>query len=216
MVKNITGGSKHKSQARKNVVVRGRTTLRVVEEEGECFAQVEKLLGGSNCHVMCMDQEMRLCHIRGKFRGKGKRDNRLEIGTWVMVGVRDYETVKEGKAGAARFQNCDLLEVYKDVDKDKLRNTVKGEWSAFVSRDNERANLADQDEHAQFDFITEEDQEMDKFILQSTHLLDAKAKTSAEGSEKASSGIVSNSSNSSNIVMGAIGDDESDVSVDDI
>ena len=51
MVRNTTGGSKHKSQARKNVAPRGGASnaLRLAQEEGECYAQVEKMLGGSNC-----------------------------------------------------------------------------------------------------------------------------------------------------------------------
>ena len=88
MVRNLTGGSGHKSQARKNVVSRGGASgsLRIVQEEGECFAQVERLLGGTNCHVKCSDGVVRLCVIRGKFRGKGKRDNVLSSGSIVLVG----------------------------------------------------------------------------------------------------------------------------------
>ena len=111
MVRNTTGGSGHKSQARKNVAPRGGASsdLRVAKEEGECFAQVERMLGGSNCHVKCIDGVTRLCVIRGKFRGKGKSDNVLSLGSIVLVGMRDYESCKSKD----KLQTCDLLEVYR-------------------------------------------------------------------------------------------------------
>lgn len=127
MVRNTTGGSGHKSQARKHVAPRGGTSnsLRVVKEEGECFAQVERMLGGSNCHVKCTDGTVRLCVIRGKFRGKGKRDNVLMMGSIVLVGIRDYESRK----GSDKLETCDLLEVYRESDKQRLFSTVKVDWS---------------------------------------------------------------------------------------
>ena len=66
--------------------------LRVVEEE-ECYAQVEKLLGGSNCHVVEWTAERYSVAFAASF-AVAVADNRLEIGTWVMVGVRDYESAR--------------------------------------------------------------------------------------------------------------------------
>tara|TARA_B100001989_G_scaffold155278_1_gene110906 strand:+ start:8846 stop:9448 length:603 start_codon:yes stop_codon:yes gene_type:complete len=200
MVKNTGGGSKTKSQARKNIVSRGRTVLRVVEEEGECYAQVEKLLGGSNCHVVGMDGRTLLCHIRGKFRGRGKRDNRLEIGTWVMVGVRDYESTRED---SGKLPNCDLLEVYKETDKDRLRSTVRADWDKFIARDNERSHLSTTAHH-DFDFTTEEDEEMENMIIQSSMT----AATIEEGEEEGETVGAEK--------VSALGDDDSDVDIDDI
>ena len=130
MVRNLTGGSGHKSQARKNVAPRGggSGSIRVAKEEGECFAQVERLLGGSNCHVKCLDGVVRLCVIRGKFRGKGKRDNVLAMGSIVLVGIRDYESRK----GEGKLETCDLLEVYRESDKTTLFSTVKVDWSSIL------------------------------------------------------------------------------------
>ena len=170
MVKNTTGGSKHKSQARKNVEGRStNTALRVISQEGEKYAQVEKILGGSHMHVICTDGKTRLCTIRGKFRGRGKRDNRLEAGTWVMIGLRDYETLKES---TGKLENCDLLEVYKDTDKDRLRTTVRSEdWSKFIARDIERSHLGKDLAGDTIHFVTEEDIEVNKLIAQSKDLV---------------------------------------------
>ena len=115
MVKNTTGRSRHKNMARKSLGG-GRGRLRTAEE-GETYAIVTKILGGPNCSVLGSDDKERLCVIRGKFRAPGKkRDNSLRAGTLVLVGDRDWET------SATRI-TCDLLEVYSDSDRDKLKTT---------------------------------------------------------------------------------------------
>jgi initiation factor 1A len=168
MVKNVTGGSKHKGQARKNVISRGGGgALRTVQDEGEMYAQVEKMMGGANCHVMCIDGELRMCHIRGKFRGRGKRDNRIAVGTWVMVGARDYESESSSRG---KLQNCDLLEVYRDGDKERLRSSVKLDWSAFVARDDARSHV--EGVSSDLVFSTEAEEESENLVLESLKVAD--------------------------------------------
>jgi hypothetical protein len=79
-----------------------------------------------------MDNIKRLCVIRGKFRGRGKRDNTLVNGTWCLIGLRDYlsEPV-EGTIG-----KCDLLEVYSETDKPRLRSQLTNiDWNKFLIND---------------------------------------------------------------------------------
>jgi translation initiation factor IF-1 len=133
MVKN-TGGNKTKGQARKFVTAKPSTMMRISQDEYEIYAQVIKILGGSMCHVVDSMGVTRLCHIRGKFRGRGKRDNFLVHGSWILVGLREWETGKESIKG--KLENCDLLEVYSELDKDRLKNTVTHiNWCPFVSND---------------------------------------------------------------------------------
>lgn len=129
MVKNTTGGSKTKGQARKFVTAAPKNTLRTSKDELEIYAQVTKNLGNGMCHVICIDGETRLCHIRGKFRGRGKRDNMVEMGSWLMVGLREWEMESTQKKG--KLENCDVLEVYNDYDKQRLRDSVNLDWSIF-------------------------------------------------------------------------------------
>jgi initiation factor 1A len=135
MVKNVTGGNKHKGQARKfaNNSKQISNKLRVVIEEGEVYAQVIKMLGNGMCHVTCLDRITRLCIIRGKFRGRGKRDNTLKNGTWVLVGIREWDAEKTGND--KDLQKCDLLEVYSDLDVDRLKKMVDCDWSCFIEND---------------------------------------------------------------------------------
>ena len=154
MVKNIIGGNKHKGQARKVVNARPSAKLRVSEEEGEEYAQVTKLLGNGMCHVTTLDGTQMLCIIRGKFRGRGKRDNIVKTGTWILVGIREWE---EKKSDVKTLNKCDLLEVYSDLDKEKLKSSVNKNWRAFIENDStNQFNSKDDDDLFQF---TNEEQE---------------------------------------------------------
>jgi initiation factor 1A len=148
MVKNTTGGSKTKGQARKFVTAAPKNTLRTSHDELEVYAQVTKNLGNGMCHVICLDEETRLCHIRGKFRGRGKRDNFIGTGSWLLVGLREWDATGTKKAG--KMENCDVLEVYNDYDKQRLRDSVSANWSIFTSV-NEGDNLEIQLEGFEFE-----------------------------------------------------------------
>jgi hypothetical protein len=133
MVKNTTGGNKSKGFARKDFIVTNNNLLRVSEDEAEVYAQVTKIFGGASCQVINLKGDSLLCHIRGKFRGRGKRDNFIGIGTWLLVGLREWE--KEPAPG--KLLNCDVIEVYSDSDKARLKNNVMSiNWSTFINNDN--------------------------------------------------------------------------------
>ena len=111
MVKNISGGNKAK-RASRGVTTAAPKPLRYAVE-GEIYAVVDKILGGSNCHVKCQDNIVRLCVIRKKFKGGNKRDNYLKAGVWCLVGIREWQN--NGK-----IETCDLLEVYNDQEAERL------------------------------------------------------------------------------------------------
>jgi len=120
MVKNVKGGN-HKNQARKHLCSYDRK-LRLKSQEGEMYACVTTKPGGNKLVVLCLDRVTRLCTIPGKFnRG---RDSIIEKGSWLLVGMREWETAK------AR-ENCDLLEVYNDNEKQKLFTTINEDWKVF-------------------------------------------------------------------------------------
>ena len=135
MGKNVFGGSKHKGMARKSFGVRGGNKMRTIEEEGEIYAVVVKIQGGSRCLVLCMDDQERDCVIRGKFRGGKKRDNVINAGTLVLVGAREWSS-----ASGEKRPICDLLEVYSDGDKERLKKEeVDIDWRFTTSYDGYRA-----------------------------------------------------------------------------
>ena len=131
MVRNNKGGKGGKKMARKHIVGNGfNAKLRVAQEEGEVYACVTKLLGNGMCHVNCLEEnntaKSRLCIIRNKFRGNGKRDNQLMVGTYVLVGVRSWETSR-----ADTLEKCDLVEVYNKSEVDKLKSQVDKSWNSI-------------------------------------------------------------------------------------
>lgn len=105
MVKNTTGGKGSKSMARKltSNVSQARTAFRESTCEFELYAIVTKMLGGGMCYVQTNDHEQLLCHIRSKFSGRSKRSNIVSIGSYILVGLREWEST---------VKNCDLLEIY--------------------------------------------------------------------------------------------------------
>ena len=118
MVKNDAGGNKGKGLARKHVNAAkcgGSKLLRVATDEAERYAVVSKMLGNGMCYVRLLSgggsTGDKLCIIRNKFKGRGKRDNILDSGSWVLVGMREW---------ASKQDTCDLLEVYNDGERDRL------------------------------------------------------------------------------------------------
>jgi len=114
MGKNITGGNRAKKAG-----FIGQRKLRMLETEDERYGIVTKMLGNSQCQVKCADDKVRLCIIRKKFTGQHKGQNFLRPGTWILVGLRTWETKQED-----RIEKCDLMECYTESDKTKLLETT--------------------------------------------------------------------------------------------
>ena len=146
MVKNVTGGK----YAKKAGYV-GPRKLRMLESEEERYAIVTKMLGNSQCHVKCADNITRLCIIRKKFTGKHKGNNFLKPGSWVLVGVRDWETKSD------KIEKCDLMEVYSESDKSKLLDTAVN-FTVLLKEDNLISNTTEEMDNI---MISESYEEMD-------------------------------------------------------
>lgn len=158
MVKNTFGGNKHKSQARKFTNTKSSNKLRIAEEEGEIYCVVIKMLGNGMFYAHGIDGFKRLGHIRGKFSGRGKRDNNVEIGKWVLLGEREWDSQKT--KSNERIIKCDLLEVYNDLDKERLKDTVDAQWSVLVTENTSNENNNDQ----LFQYINEKEEETQRIL----------------------------------------------------
>ncbi len=133
MVKNTAGGKYAKKAKRGSLNPPLQTKTRLVSEEGELYACVKRILGNGRIEVMCIDNVMRQCHIPKKFRYH-KRDNVIRVGSWVIVGIRLWESSKT---------NTDLLEVYSAYDVEYLKK-LNENW--FVFGEEESDNLFGTDE----------------------------------------------------------------------
>ena len=68
-------------------------------------------------------------------QGRNKSSNIISVGSWVIVGLRDWETTKPGK-----LQKCDLLEIYTHQERSKLIQECKQNLSVLLNH--ERSNEA--------------------------------------------------------------------------
>jgi translation initiation factor 1A len=172
MVKNTHGGSGHKKFASKHSNAPKNNKLRISEDEGEIYAIVTKMLGNSMFHCYCLDGITRLGHIRGKFSGRGKRDNMVESGKWVLIGLREWDVPSEkitalskGKGQEKeKLQQCDLLEVYSDTDKERLKDTVTENWLQLENNDVTKKYQGDNSGEKDIIFSTEREFERDRLI----------------------------------------------------
>jgi initiation factor 1A len=119
MVKNKTGGSRHKKQARKNVNAPVSKKLRLAKEEGEIYAKVTSIYGNGMAEVLCEDNVRRLLILRRKFMGRNKRDNFIKIDGVLLVGKRSWSVVSGNKK-----EKVDLLYVYSDGNVEDLKRRV--------------------------------------------------------------------------------------------
>ena len=168
MVKNTQGGSSHKKFARKHSSAARSNKLRVSEDEGELYAIVTKMLGNGMFHCHCIDDRQRLGHIRGKFSGRGKRDNMVELGKWVLIGLREWDISSDkSKSVSAKLQQCDLLEVYSEGDKARLKETCVENWEILDNNDLSRTTHEDAiDGTTDIVFATDKDEDRDRLVAE--------------------------------------------------
>jgi len=158
MVKNITGGNKHKGQARKNVNGNHHSSkVRLASNEYEIYAQVTKFWGGKRFDVIDIHGKKKMCTIPQKFSGRNAKDNRIMLNTWVLIGERQWQV--------SETPVYDLLEVYSEPEKHYLKKNVHANWHIFEP--DEKASGSDMiefgNEHSEYqDIITREAQEKAK------------------------------------------------------
>lgn len=113
MVKNVKGGNRGKSGARKNMIKTVSNVVRLPECELEQFAVVTKHYG-TMCDVTTSKGLLLKCQIRGKFK-KNISHHFIAIGKFVLVGLREWESVPK---------SCDLLDVYENNHIINLNNPL--------------------------------------------------------------------------------------------
>lgn len=116
MVKNTSGGSRAKSQARKlTVAPRTATSVRLKNDgcEDEIYAIVIKNYGSGRCLVRTTALEEIQCVIRGAFRGRNRGSNFVGVGSILLIGKRSWES---------NSKTCDSIEVYTAEEEMILRS----------------------------------------------------------------------------------------------
>jgi hypothetical protein len=114
MVKNA-GGNKSKRVARKNVSTTTTQDVRKATDASEMYAAVTKIYSSQRCSVLGADGNTYQCTIRGKFLKNKRSGDGLVNGAWILIGFYDWEVRSDGS------KKCDLLEIYSNIEKDKLK-----------------------------------------------------------------------------------------------
>uniref|UniRef100_A0A1I7ZNH6 Eukaryotic translation initiation factor 4C n=1 Tax=Steinernema glaseri TaxID=37863 RepID=A0A1I7ZNH6_9BILA len=104
MPKNKGKGGKNRRRGKNENDVLKREII--FKEEGQAYAQVQKMLGNGRLTAFCFDGKSRLCHIRGKLRKKVW----INTGDIILVGLRDYQ---DDKADVILKYNPDEARVLK-------------------------------------------------------------------------------------------------------
>ena len=141
MVKNTGGGKYAKKQASKHSNNTRAEELRKSQSPDEVYACVSQNFG-NRLDVITIDGETLNCRMGGKFTGRKKRDNIVVKGSWVLVGLYDWE--KEAK-------KCELLCIYDKYNIDELRNLPGYNWKYLL---NASKNNDDDDADADADDAT--------------------------------------------------------------
>ena len=103
MVKNTTGGNRHKKQ-KNNALKEKRPLVLKDEKEGEAYGQIINILGGSWVTVRKLGSEKEYrCRVRHA-KGIGKM-SKLDI---VLFALRDFET----KLVSEKKPNGDIIVIY--------------------------------------------------------------------------------------------------------
>lgn len=152
MVRNTKGGNKHKKMARKQLGEPVEEKVRYSTCSEEIYASVAKVFGNGRVLVTCNDGVERICVIRKKFKGRNKRSNQIQIGTYVLIGKREWNSVSLDK-----METTDLLYVYSISQANKLKrnDTI----NTKVLSQNERHQQETSNDQQAFNFFEEEEEE---------------------------------------------------------
>lgn len=139
MVKNVTGGSKHRSAARKQAVPAAPPVVQWVRraDEGELYASAARNYGGCRFGVLCSDGKERVCVIRRKFK-KYRRGNDVSVGTYMLVGTREWETDSN---------TCDLLCVYSQGEVNLLKQDAAFKYDMLCVNEKKIEEVREKKKH---------------------------------------------------------------------
>jgi translation initiation factor IF-1 len=133
MVKNTKGGGHARKLASKGGEGSRVHALRLSTDPSEVYAVATRMTGNGRFFCKDLNEIERACHISGRFSGRNKRHNWVRPGSWVLVGLRDFGTIRTGES--SRGVKCDLLEVYDEREKTRLRDAVDVMWSVLDRND---------------------------------------------------------------------------------
>ncbi|GAA5995612.1 translation initiation complex factor eIF1A [Rhodotorula paludigena] len=117
----------------------------VFKEEGQEYAQVQKMLGNGRVEAMCFDGEKRLAHIRGKMRKKVW----INQGDIILLSLRDFQDDK-----------ADVIQKYSADEARKLKQYGELPETAKIN-ETDVFGGDEGDDVVQFDEVSGDEEESD-------------------------------------------------------
>jgi len=93
------------------------------------YASVTKIYSSQRCSVLGADGNTYQCTIRGKFLKNKRSGEGLINGAWILIGFYDWEVRSDGS------KKCDLLEIYSNLEKDKLKQSEARHLAGLIKND---------------------------------------------------------------------------------
>lgn len=110
MVKNTTGGNKHKRS--KNSNFKSKRVIVYPDNKETLFAYITRTLGDCRFEVLCSDSEVRNATVRGALY----KNTFINAGDLVLIGLRTFETTKYGEK-----EKCDIIMKYQPDEMDEMK-----------------------------------------------------------------------------------------------
>jgi hypothetical protein len=87
----------------------------------------------------------------------------VEGGKWVLIGLREWDmsSDKSSSKGKQKMPQCDLLEVYSDTDKQRLKEGVSARWITLDNNDVSKSN-AGETVNSDDDFVFSTDKDIER------------------------------------------------------
>lgn len=145
MVKNTTGGNKHKKH--KNKAPTRVEAKIVLAEDSQVYAAVVKMMGGKHVSVICSDGETRMCTIEGKhYKRMWIRPNDIILANIETIGLKKicYLVHKYSLNHIVTLRNLGLLNF---LDKE-LQENIGNE---SVDEENENEEIEEEPSSNYFD-----------------------------------------------------------------
>jgi translation initiation factor IF-1 len=101
-------------------------------EKEHMYACVTGKYGNGRFAVHALDGHKRTMTVGGKFKGRKKRANFVDIGTWVLVGDFSWD-IEAGKSVEGR--KCTLEYVYSPEEKKQLMKQYDEPWHILTNAD---------------------------------------------------------------------------------
>jgi translation initiation factor IF-1 len=152
MTKNTTGGKKAKGFARKhaNANQEHKDKLVLSSCDLERYAVVTKMLGNGMFYAMTDTGTQLIGHIRNKFKGRSKHSNFVSTGSFILIGLRDWED--------PNYKNGDLIHIYGDGQITNVHNHHNISSLLSLAQSNTEASAQESEDNFQFSTSAEVDE----------------------------------------------------------